>query len=201
MRPIALCLLALALTACGAISALDDAAQPLEIYELRTPEPVSAGPRRGVEVVVEEPIASGALTTERIMIRPGPLQAQYIPGVRWADPAPTMVQTLLVRTLSQSGAFGSVGRRPVGTVADYAVLGELTDFQAETAGAGPGATVAIRLTLRVVRERDARVVASRDFAATESAADTDPASLVAAFDRAAGGLLTEIATWLAARTS
>ena len=104
-----LCLLLLtALSACSALSALDEASKPLEVYELTTPAVRPSGARRNVELVVEEPAASGALATERIMVRPAPLQAQYLPGVRWADTAPIMLQTLMVRSLTETGSFATL---------------------------------------------------------------------------------------------
>lgn len=191
--------LPLLLAGCAALTALDDASQPLAIYELQTPAVQPVASRRSVEVVIEEPVASGALATERIMVRPGPLRAEYLPGVRWADPAPVMLQTLMVRGLTQTGAVGSVGRRPVGTLSDYAVLSELTDFQAEVDPEGPSAVVRVRLILRVVRERDARVVATRAFAALEPATSTDPEVVAAAFDRATSELMTAAVAWVAAQ--
>lgn len=201
MRLPILCLvLPLALSGCSAISALGDASQPLEIYELRTPQVPLSASRRGVELVVQAPAASGALATDRIMIRPAPLQAQYLPGVRWADTAPVMVQTLLVRTLTETGRFASVGRSPVGPVPDFTLLGELTDFQAELAGDKVAPVIRARLVLRLVRESDSRVVATRAFTVTENAASTDPDALAAAFDRATSQLLTEAVSWTVART-
>jgi len=190
--------LALALLApgCTALSALGEASQPLEVYELRAPDVGRASFRRDVEVVVAEPVASGALATDRIMIRPTPLQAQYLPGVRWADIAPVMVQTLLVRGLTETGAFRSVGRTPVATVPDYTVLGELTDFQAENRADGAGVVVRARIVFRMVRESDARVTATRAFTVTEPAGGLDEASVVAAFDRAATGLLAAAVAWI-----
>ena len=189
--------LTLATSGCTAISALGEASRPLEIYELRTPATAPAATRRrDIEVVVEEPMASGALATERIMIRPGPLQAQYLPGVRWADPAPVMLQTLILRSLTESGALSSVGRRPLGTAGDYAVLSELTDFHAETADGTGGATVRLRLIVRLVRERDARVIGTRTFSATQQAASTEADAVVAAFDQASSQLLSEVTNWV-----
>ena len=190
---LALCCL---LPGCAALSALDDAADPLDVYELRTPAVQTATRRGNTELVIEEPNASGALAVERIMIQPDPLQAQYLPGARWADTAPVMLQTLLVRSLTETGALGSVGRRPVGTLADYAVLSELTDFQAEVTNGSDGATVVVRLSFRIVRERDARVIATRTFSQSEGAADTDTGTIVAAFDRATSRLIAEAVPWI-----
>jgi cholesterol transport system auxiliary component len=201
MRLLILCLvLPLALSGCSAISALGDASQPLEIYELRTPQVPLSASRRGVELVVQAPAASGALATDRIMIQPAPLQAQYLPGVRWADTAPVMIQTLLVRALTETERFASVGRSPVGPVPDFTLLGELTDFQAESAGDKVAPVIRARLVLRLVRESDSRVVATRAFTVTENAASTDPDALAAAFDRATSQLLAEAVSWTVART-
>ncbi|MBE9636776.1 ABC-type transport auxiliary lipoprotein family protein [Salipiger mangrovisoli] len=187
--------LALGTSGCAAISALGSASEPLDIYDLQTPA-IEAPARRGwAELVVEPPIASGALSTERIMIRPSPLQAQYLPGARWSDDTPVLLQTLLVRSLAETGAFASVGRAPLGAQGDYALLGELTDFQAESYGTGAPVSVHLRLMLRLVRERDAAVVASRTFEVREPATDDETATLVAAFDQATRRMVAEILPW------
>lgn len=189
-------LLPLALTGCGTIGALDRASRPLEIYDLRTPAIRETTATRDLELLVEPPVASGALDTERIMIRPAPLRAQYLPGVRWADPAPRMLQTLMIRSLTATGAFASVGRSPIGSRADYAVLSELTDFQVETLGEGAGATVRVRIMLRLARERDARVVTRRTIEITEPVPGTEADAIAAAFDRATSRALSEMLPWV-----
>ncbi|WP_245853592.1 ABC-type transport auxiliary lipoprotein family protein [Maliponia aquimaris] len=178
------------------MSALNSASQPLDIYELRTPS-IDIRARRGTaELVVEEPVASGALSTERIMVRTGPFEAQYLPGVRWADPVPAMLQTLLVRSLGETGALGSVGRAPVGARPDFALLGELTDFQAEITEDKSAAVVRVRMMVRIVHDEESRVVASRIFEAAMPADSTETLALVAAFDRATTGLVADIVPWV-----
>lgn len=198
-RPALSLVLLCGLAGCSALSALNSASEPLDIYELETPALDIRAGRRSVELVVEVPVASGTLTTERIMIRSAPLQAEYLPGVRWADPAPAMLQTLLVRSLGETGALGSVGRAPVGASGDYALLGELTDFQAEVDATGEAADVRVRLMARIVREEDARVVASRTFEAVARAETVEARPLVAAFDAAAASLLAEMVPWVLAQ--
>jgi len=194
-------LLCLPLGGCATLAALGTAAEVRDVYELQVPAVAPQQGRLRGEIVVEEPVASGALNTDRIMIRPGPLQAQYLPEARWADPAPRMLQTLLLRSLAETGAFRSVGRRPVGSLGDYAVLTELTDFEAIASDAATGGpAVRVRVMVRLVRERDASVVARQTFSAAAPAAGTDVTALVSAFDEATQGLLTELVAWLVART-
>ena len=191
-------LFAAALTGCGALTALEEASTPLEVYELRTPEGAQSGARRGVEVIVEEPLASGSLATERIMIRPSPLQAQYLPDVRWSEETPEMVQTLMLRSLENTNAVSYVGRRPLGAGGDIAVMTEVTDFQAEAPNPDGPATVVLRMTVRLVREADVSIVGARTFSATVQTPSTELADVVAGFDAAASQMFAEFARWSAA---
>ncbi len=186
----------LALGACGAISALNDVDQPLDSYELGVPQGLPVA-RRSLpqHLTVERPAAGGALDTDRILIRPNPLQAQYLPAARWTDEAPVMLQTLILRSLEATGALTYVGRRPLGASSDYALLSEIAALEAAPLADGDAATVRVELSAWLVREEDAQIVADRTFTATASAPSTETLTLVAALDRATGQVLREIAAW------
>ncbi|MFD1912807.1 ABC-type transport auxiliary lipoprotein family protein [Halodurantibacterium flavum] len=183
------------LPGCAAISALSGS-DPLDVYDLR-PAPslgvASARPTR--DLVIEEPTTRGALATDRILIRPNPLQAQYLPDGRWSDETPALVQTQLVRAFEDTGALRYVGRRPLGLSGDYALLSEITDFQAELQPDGRSALVRIRLSARLVREADTGILGARVFEATALSASTDTLNIVSAFDTAAAALVPQIAAW------
>jgi cholesterol transport system auxiliary component len=189
--------LPLALGGCGALSAIGSATDALEIYELSTPAdlPLRQGAPLGRDVIVETPSTGGALATDRIMVRPAPLQAQYLPDVRWSEDAPVMLQTLMLRALDRTGAFQYVGRRPLGPGGDFAIVTELLDFQAELSPDGTGAEIEVRMISRIVRERGVQIVAARTFAARETATSLDDADIAAAFDAATGRVLTEFTGW------
>ncbi|MCR9085683.1 MAG: ABC-type transport auxiliary lipoprotein family protein [Rhodobacteraceae bacterium] len=197
VRTIAMILALSALTGCGAISALTNAATPLEVFELRPPDTIPAA--RGQlarDLIIEVPTTSGALDTDRIMIRPNPLQAQYLPGVRWSGQLPVMVQTLLLRSIEETDGLRYVGRRPLGARGDYALVTEIVDFQAEAVPGGDGATIDIRLIARIVRESDAQILASRTFAASAATTTTATDSLIVAFDAATDQILPDFAAWV-----
>jgi cholesterol transport system auxiliary component len=197
MRPLALiALLPMVLASCGAVSALGDATQALDVYELSAPADLPVARRTlGRDVIIEVPTTGGALATDRIMIRPGPLQAQYLPDVRWSEEAPVMVQTLMLRALDATGAFQYVGRRPLGPGGDFAIVTELVDFQAELAADGETAEIVVRMVSRIVRERGVSIVASRTFATRERAASLDDADIAAAFDAATSRVISEFTLW------
>ncbi|SEW30871.1 cholesterol transport system auxiliary component [Cognatiyoonia koreensis] len=197
-RFLAVMFAAAALSGCAAISALTDASTPLEVYELRSP--VDITPRQGrtlpLDVIVELPTSSGTLETDRIMIRPNALQAQYLPEVRWSDATPVMVQNLMLRAVEATSAVRYVGRKPLGLSGDYAVVTELLDFHAEVGADGETAVIQQRMIVRLVRERDASIVASRTFKASAVSPTLDTPDLVAAFDVASNQLFTQFADWI-----
>lgn len=183
-------LLALCLSAC---SAVNHASAPLDAYTLQ-PLPVAQGVAGSRHLVVELPTASGALTTDRILIKPNALQAEYLPNGRWVDPVPELLQTLLVASLQNAGGFRLVGRDGAGMTPDFVVLTEVNDFQAETIATGTQVRVA--LTLSVLAAADHRLIATHRFDATEPASTSDTLTLVSAFDQATRRILSEAVTWV-----
>jgi cholesterol transport system auxiliary component len=197
MRAVLLAALLPVLTSCSAVSALNSAATALDVLELQPPADLPVVQRRPLarDVIIEEPTTGGALATDRIMVRPAPLQASYLPGVRWSEAAPVMLQTLMLRTLDRTQAFQYVGRRPLGPGGDFAIVTELVDFQAELTSDGDSARVVVRMISRIVREQGLAIVATRTFTASETAASLGDADIAAAFDVATGRVMSEFAVW------
>lgn len=195
LRFIIACGVMAALSGCSAISAVSSATAELDVLELRSPAQPAAARQRADHVIIELPTTTGALDTDRIMIRPNALQAQYLSDVRWGDPAPVMLQTLMVRSLESTNAFAYVGRRPLGAGGDFAVLTELLDFQAELDAGGETATIRLAMTARILREDDLAIVATRSLTATASAPSTAALDVALAFDVASAGLMTDFTQW------
>jgi len=189
-------LCALLLGGCATITSITDATTPLQAYGLRAPAeaPEVRGSLRR-DLVIETPTAGGALDTDRILIRPDPFRAAYLPQARWTDTAPVMLQGLMLRSFEDADALRYVGRRPVGGTADYLLLSELTDLQAELAPDGETVTTRLRLTARLVREADATILGSRTIETTAAAASTDAADVVAGLDTATRTGLRALTAW------
>lgn len=186
------------LSGCAAISAVSSATQPLDVFELRAPTSIAASPGAPLprDVIVELPTTSGALATDRIMIRPNALQAQYLPDVRWSEPTPVMVQTLMLRSIEATNHVRYAGRTPLGVSGDFALVTEVIDFQADLNPDGETATVQIRLLARLVREQDARIVSAQTLEATALSATTETTDVINAFSSASDKAFDEFADWL-----
>jgi len=185
----------LALCGCSAVSALNKAAIPLDAYELRAPTNMpQAGRSLNRALSIEPPTTSGALDTDRILVKPNPVQSLYLPDGRWASELPAMWQTMALRAFEDTGALSYVGRKPLGAVGDFALISEITDFQAEL-GDDDTATIRLRLTARLVRESDARVMARRVFSAAVPVEGTETLTLVNGFNAASDEVLAEMVAW------
>lgn len=183
------------LSGCGAISSLSKAGAELDAYTL-TPARSTGAPAGGsAHLIVELPSTAGALATDRILIKPVPYQAQYLPDGRWSEPAPALLQTLLVASFQNLGGFGLVGRTANGLNPDYTLMTELQDFQVEPAG--PEFVIRISMMMTLIRESDRRIVGSRRFSSATTVGSDDTRTLVAAFDSAMQGLLQDIVLWTA----
>lgn len=191
-------LAAAALAGCSPLSSLSAASTPLDAYTL-TPLAGEARFSGSRHLVVELPTGSGAIINDRILVRPNRLQAAFLPDGRWVDPAPQLLQTLLVQSLQTSGAFRLVGRQALGLFPDYTLLTEIRDFHAEPLPPGGAASHRVRvgLVLSLVRESDRRVVATRRFDAATDASNDATMTLVTAFDAATGAVLREAVAWVA----
>ena len=148
-----------------------------------------------VQVLVEVPTAPAAIDTNRIVYQPTPNEIQYYADARWSDRAPQMVQTLFAETLENTHRLLAVSRQRVGLRSDYALQSELRTFAARPAESGSAPVVEIRFNVKVLREADDQIVASKMFVAQETAESSSIRSVVDAFDRALGSVLADAAPW------
>jgi cholesterol transport system auxiliary component len=191
----------LVLSGCGALSSLSNAGKEMDAYTLSPANGTGEASSGSWHLVVELPTAPGAIGTDRILIKPVPYQAQYLPDGRWSEATPILVQNLLVASFQNIGGFRLVGRTGAGLMPDYTLMTELQEFQVEPARPETKGFI-LKVTIRVtlIRESDRRIVASRRIAATGTVASDGTATLVAGFDRVMLTVLTETVLWTRSRT-
>jgi len=197
--PLVIWTLALALLGgCGAISAVSKSAAPLDAYTLSPLAVTGAAAAGSRHIVVELPSSAAELATDRILIKPTALQAQYLPGGTWTDPAPALMQTLLLTSLQNVGGFRLVSRVGAGLTPDYTLMTELQAFQAETSATDPtsGVTIQIAALMTMIRETDRQIVATRRFAASTTVVTDDTMSVIAGFDSAMQSVLADAIPWV-----
>ena len=152
-------------------------------------------PRLAQQLVIAEPTANRALNTDRIALRPTPAQVKYFSAVRWVNLAPKMVQTLLVESFENSGKIEAVGREAITLQPDYLLLSELREFQADYPPGDTPPNAVVRINVKLIRQPDARIVASRTFSVAIPAEKDHMQAVIQAFDAALGKALKRIVVW------
>lgn len=183
---------------CAGLGLLNEASTPNDLYALTPKSTFDPNlPRLQQQIVVEEPTATAAVDTDRIAVQPSPLEVQYVPGARWVDRAPLIVQALLIESYENSGKVGAVGRSTVGLRADYAIVTDLREFQARIPNAeteGP-LEVHVRLNIKVIDAFEDRIIASNSFEELAVATTDDMGDIAVAFDEALGDTMRDAVEW------
>lgn len=192
-RPIAIALLALVLTGCGGI--FSEAPQRA-LYRLNPEIAVApAPPLVGVQLVVAAPTAPAGLDTARIALSRAPVSLDYFAGAQWTDRVPFLVQEALVEALEKTAAIPAVGSSRSGVRADFLLETAIGDFTAIYDSPTGPPRVSVKLTVKLVRAVDRQIVDQIAVGREASAAANTLADIVVAYDKAAGGAISDVVSW------
>lgn len=187
------------LAGCSGLATLSSATAPTDLYLLTPKSTFDPNlPRLRQQIVVAEPTATAAVSNDRITIQPTPLEVRFLPGARWVDRAPLIIQSLLIESYENSGKVDAVGRSAIGLRADYIVITDVREFQARISDAAdPSAPLEaqVRLNIKIVETGGDQIIASRSFESLRQSAGDAPVEIVTAFDAALGRVLKEAVEW------
>lgn len=187
-----------ALPGCAALTGLSAATTPNDLFVL-TPKSTfdEKLPSLQYQIAVEEPTATAAVDTDQITVQPTPLRVQYLPGARWVDRAPLIVQSLLIESFENSGKVPAVGSSAIGLRADFLVVTDIREFQATVPQDDPDAPLEIdvRLNIKLIDAFSDRIIASDSFEALALSETDDAAQVADAFDQALGSTMRRAVEW------
>lgn len=191
--------LAALLTGCAGLTSLTNATEPTDLYFL-TPKSTfdPSLPRVRQQIVVTEPTATAVVSNDRITVQPTPLEVRFLPGARWVDRAPLIIQSLLIESYENSGKVDAVGRSAIGLRADYLIVTDVREFQAQLpAGSAEDTPLEahVRLNIKIVDAYSDRIIASQSFSEFFAAESDAPRDIVYAFDEALGDTLRDAVEW------
>ena len=162
--------------------------------------PAVSSPASKLALTVARPRASRALDTDRIAVVPAPRRFDYYADVRWAEPAPQMLQQSLVAALEASARFSGVVAAPARAPSDLMLDVEVRHFEAVTSSPGAMPEVRVQLQTSLIDMRRAARVTSFVSEARVTAADNRRGAIVAAFDQASARVITDVVERTAAAT-
>jgi cholesterol transport system auxiliary component len=191
-RRLVLAGLALAPTAC---SVLPTGGAPPKLYTLT---PASDFPPAGRPVrwqlLVDAPVTTAALDSERIALSRSPTTVDYFADAAWTDRAPLMVQTVIVQSFENSGRITAIARESVSLRADYQLRPELRHFEADY-GAGAAPRARVQLGVKLVKMSDRAIIAQQMFEASVPARENQVPAIVDAFNAALQQVARQVVDW------
>lgn len=164
------------------------AGAPNNIYDLSAPGDIQA-PRGGIQILVPEPTTVRALDTDRIAARPSPAEYAYLPDAVWSDRLPKLLQARMVETLQNSGRIRAAAVPGQGLLIDYQLVIDVRAFELTQDGA------VVDLAVRVMDDRNGRVVRSQVFREVVPMESTRAPVVVQALDYAMDKAFAGIANW------
>ena len=185
----------IALTGCQALSAIDSAAEPTDLY---TATPKSTFdldlPNVYWQLAVEVPVSAASLNTGRIAIQMSPTSTDYYAKVAWTDRAPLMVQTRIVDSFENTRKIVAVARESIALRANYVLQPDLRNFEAMYFYGQPP-IVKVRLIAKLVRMPDRQIIGVASFERCVRARADKVPKVVDAFDQALGSVIKRLVSW------
>ena len=158
-------------------------------------------PNVAARLTIDVPTATAGLNTARIALKPTPTQFEYFAGARWVDVVPVMTQTLLLESFDNSEKIDILGRGAYGLRADYGLLVNIREFQAEYASETEPPDVRIRFQARLVAMPRRTFIDSTSVIGLSTAKSRKLNDIIDAFDLAFGRAAKDLVSWSVRRAS
>jgi cholesterol transport system auxiliary component len=168
------------------------AAPALTTYGLAAPvERVSAPLRLPGLVLVVEPSAIELYASERVVVREPGGALSYLPGVRYADQLPALVQTRLVETFENASRIGGVARPGDRVTPDYQLNSTIRTFWLDT----QTNLAVVEVAVRAVDESDGSVADAKVFSARVPVAAIEGRAAMLGLEAALAEVMLDIVRW------
>jgi len=175
---------------------------PPRLFDL-TPKSTFDGDLPDVDgrLTIDVPTATAGLNTARVALKPTPTQLEYFAGARWVDVVPVMTQTLLLESFDNSGRIDILGRGAYGLRADYGLLVNIREFQAEYESETSAPDVHIRFQARLVAMPRRNHIASTSVIGLATSESRKLDDIIEAFDLAFGRATKDLVDWALRRAA
>jgi phospholipid/cholesterol/gamma-HCH transport system substrate-binding protein len=144
------------------------------------------------QLSVPEPAALMSLSNDKILVSYDTSDGAPIDNAQWSDNLPVLVQSKLIETLENTHDFRAVSRPVDGLDVDQQLLTEIRAFRID---ASPKPTAHVSISAKLMS--NGRMTEARVFDVSIPIAALDPASAVAALDRAFSDVLRQLVAWVA----
>lgn len=191
----ALVLLAFGALLSGCMGSLIPKAPDRAVYGLPQAQPMRARQPLPAALLVELPLAGAPLASRDIVVQREDGEIQVLPGVRWAAPAPQLLQNLIAQQIEAAGSAPSVAQTSQAHALPLRLAIELRAFELRDRQGQLSAHAAV--SLRLICTHDTRIIAASPALAVEaSPVPSQPAAATSALRESAAGLARQVVLWL-----
>jgi cholesterol transport system auxiliary component len=175
---------------CVALAAAGCAGPAATTYDLT---PVNAPATRAMRGLlrIAEPVASIDLDSDRILVRGQDDTLAVLPGARWADRLPALVQARLRNTLENAGLSRDLASG--GAAANYELDLDIRAFELAAAQRA----VHIDIAAKMISLAGGRVVGAEIFRETQPVETSDPVAVTSALNAALSRILPRLVAFAA----
>ncbi len=143
---------------------------------------------------VQRPVADQMRDSERVLVRRTPSRLQVYPGAAWLDSTPEMLQSLIIRAMTDSQRFDGIGRGG-GLRARYRLVTEIRHFEAVDDGSDDlGVDLVIQAGL--VHQRSSRQVAGHTFRHSARSQGKGIGPLIETWEGVLNEFLFDLTVWV-----
>ena len=178
-------------TLAGGCSLIGGSSSSATNYDLTAPRQGPSGGAGIGQLAVAEPVAVQPLETDRIIVKDASGAVSSLGGGQWADQLPRLVQARLIQTFENSSRI-KASRPGERVTPDYQLNTEIRAFHVQAATS----EAVVEISVKVVNDRNGRIVIARVFSGRESIAAVDAQNAAQALDRALSGVLVGIVRWV-----
>ena len=189
------CVLALGLLCGCSAQSFITAPTPPQIYLLRPRLGSIAAQKVSWALAVSAPSAPLSLASRRIAIQRSADTLDFYADAAWQDPAPRLLQRLVVEGFEDSGKITAVARTQSGLHADYLLQLDLRRFQAIYPNPDGAPVAEVDVIARLIRLSDRKVVATTRIRTQAPARANSIAAAVSAFDLSTAKAVEKLVAW------
>lgn len=176
----------------GCVNVLPQARPAAPRYLMEPVKAVSEGAAVSWSLAVEDPMATRAYDSPKIAAVREAGRLEFLGNGEWADRAPRLLQTAIIRSFENSGRILGVGDRTTVVSATYVLQSDIRNLEADYVSGKPQARVTIYARLLNAR---GKTLAAQLFERRADAGTGMPSELARAFDEASGGVIADLMLW------
>jgi cholesterol transport system auxiliary component len=176
----------------GCVNVLPQARPAAPRYLMEPVKVASEAPAVAWSLAIDDPIATRAYDSPKIAAVREAGRLEFLGNGEWADRAPRLLQTAIIRSFENSGRILGVGDRTTLVAPTFVLHTDIRNLEADYLSGKPEARIAVYA--RLVNGRG-KTLAARLFERRAEAGEGMPADLAKAFDAAAGGVIADLMAW------